>query len=159
MSDPITITQFRGKAGPYFSGAVRDHQPLLIQRGAEDFGLLLGAEEALLMLGDRRFNPEVTRSDGGVSVWLPEFAIDGQGDNYGAAREDLLNEVRYYVGEYMGNARQFLAAPNRRAHFPYVLKARFADLHDQLADVIFPGPPEPAQQVAAVVIPEPLPYR
>jgi len=74
MPKTVTITEFRAKAGPFFDTAIHDHQPLLIQRGVSDRGLLLGEAEAIAVLGDRRFNPEVMRSQGSVSVWLPEFA-------------------------------------------------------------------------------------
>jgi len=141
MSKTVNITQFRDKAGPYFTAAVHDHQPLLIQRGAHDRGLLIGEDEALVLLGDRSFNPEVIRGDGSISIWLPELGIYGEGSNYSEAKEDLLNEVRYYLDEYLANAADYLRAPNRKGHLPYVIKARLADLRDRLAETIFPGPP------------------
>jgi len=152
MVNPVTITEFRAKAGPFFDMAIHDHQPLVIQRGATDRGLLLGEAEAIAVLGDRRFNPEVMRSQGSVSVWLPEFAVYGEGSSYAEAKEDLLSEVRLYVDEYLDDTRAYMAAPNRAAHLPYVLKAHLADVRGQLAETIFPAPPAAASTRTPLVL-------
>jgi antitoxin YefM len=82
------------------------------------------------------------RGDGGVSIWLPELAIYGQGATYGEAKADLLEEVRVYVDEYLANAAEYQRAPNRAKHLPHVIKAYLADLRGELEGVIFPGPPD-----------------
>lgn len=150
MIEPVTITQFRDRAGPYFSTAVHKHQPLMIQRGASDRGLLIGEEEALALLGDRQFNPEVLSGEASVSIWLPELAIYGQSSSYAEAKEDLLSEVRYYLDEFLRSTQEYLAAPNRAGHLPYVIKAYLADLRGQLEEALFPGPPVTLQRSTAL---------
>jgi len=148
MPEPVSISSFRQKAGPYFTEAVHRHSPLAIRRGGEDLGLLLGGDEAWALLADRSFSPEVmrgddSRGDGGVSIWLPEFAIYGQGATYGEAKADLLEEVRVYVDEYLTSVAEYRRAPNRVTHLPHVIKAYLAELRSELEQVIFPGPPDP----------------
>jgi len=152
MPQPVTISTFRKSAGTYFSAVVHRHAPLAIQRGSEDLGLLLGGDEAWALLADRSFSPQVMRggSEGGVSVWLPEFSIYGQGSNYAEAKQDLLDEVRVYVGEYLENSAEYLRAPNRAGHLPHIMKAYLADLRGQLDEVIFPPAPSPRIHAAAV---------
>jgi antitoxin YefM len=142
MPEPVSISLFRQRTGPYFTEAVHRHSPLAIQRGSEDLGLLLGRDEAWALLSDRSFSPEVIRGDGGVSIWLPEFAVYGQGATYGEAKADLLEEVRVYVDEYLTNAAEYRRAPNRVAHLPHVIKAYLAELRGELEQVIFTGPPD-----------------
>jgi Antitoxin of toxin-antitoxin, RelE / RelB, TA system len=149
MPEPVSISLFRQKAGPYFSEAVHRHSPLAIRRGGEDLGLLLGRDEAWALLADRSFSPEVVRGDGSVSIWLPEFALDGQGTTYAQARADLLAEVRVYIDEYLANAAEYQRAPNRAEHLPHVIKAYLADLRGELEALIFPGPPDsPALRIS-----------
>jgi len=145
MPEPVSISLFRQRTGPYFTEAVHRHSPLAIQRGSEDLGLLLGRDEVWALLADRSFTPEVMRGrgDGGVSIWLPELALYGQGAKYAEAKADLLDEVRVYIDEYLANAAEYQRAPNRAAHLPHVIKAYLADLRDELEGVIFPGPPDP----------------
>jgi hypothetical protein len=154
MPKPVSISSFRQKTGPYFTKAVHRHSPLAIQRGSEDLGLLLGRDEVWALLADRSFSPEVMRGGGGVSIWLPEFALYGQGATYAEARADLLEEVRVYIDEYLANAAEYLRAPNRAAHLPYLIKVYIADLRGELEQVIFPGPPgSPAAQAGEVSVP------
>ena len=141
MPEPVSISSFRQRTGPYFTEAVHKHSPLAIRRGSEDLGLLLGGDEAWALLADRSFTPEVMRSDGSVSIWLPELAVYGQGATYAQAKADLLDEVRVYIDEYLANAAEYQRAPNRAAHLPHVIKAYLADLRGELERVIFPGPP------------------
>lgn len=150
MGDPVSITQFREKAGPYFTAAVLNHQPLVIQRGSNDRGLLIGVDELSELLGPHRFSPEVLRGEGSVSIWLPEFEIYGEGARYAEAREDLLNEVRVYIGEYLEAFERYRRAPNRAAHLPYIFKAYLADLNDELEEAIFPPGPPPEFQPASL---------
>jgi hypothetical protein len=142
MPEPISISLFRQKTGPYFTKAVHKHSPLAIRRGSEDLGLLLGRDEAWALLADHSFTPEVMRGDGGVSIWLPEFAVYGQGATYAEAKADLLDEVRVYIDEYLVNAAEYQRARNRAAHLPHVVKAYLADLRGELELLIFPGPPD-----------------
>jgi antitoxin YefM len=142
MPEPVSISLFRQKTGPYFSEAVHRHSPLAIQRGSEDLGLLLGRDEAWALLSDRSFSPEVMRGDAGVSIWLPELTLYGEGVTYAEAKADLLEEVRLYIDEYLANAEEYRRAPNRVAHLPHVIKAYLAELRGELELLIFPGPPD-----------------
>lgn len=140
MPAPLSVTSLREKIGPHLSGVVRDHRPVAVRRGRDELALLLGAQEALALVADRTFSPEVFGSHGSASIWLPELELYGQGPDIRAAKEDLLSEVRAYVDEYLGSG-DYVRAPNRAGHLPYVLRAYLADLRGELEDVIFSGPP------------------
>jgi hypothetical protein len=88
---------------------------------------------------------------GAVNIWLPELALYGRGPDFDAARDDLLDEVRDYVDEYVERAAEFLRAPNRAHHYPFVLKALLADVRNELEDVLFaePASATPREPVAA----------
>jgi hypothetical protein len=139
MIEPVMASTFRKEMGPRLDAVLHDHLPLAMQRRHE-LAVLVGASEMQLLVADRGFNPEVGGGDDGVSVWLPELQIYGQGKSYAEAKEDLLSEVREYVREYLSDGR-YLRAPNRAAHFPYVMRAYLAERDSDLASVIFGGPP------------------
>lgn len=145
---PLTVTSLREKIGPHLSGVVRDHRPVAVRRGQDELALIVGAQEALALVANRRFNPEVFGQPGSVSIWLPELELYSQGGDMQAAKDDLLSEVRVYVDEYLGSS-EYVSAPNRSGHLPYVVRAYLADLRGELAEVIFPGPPVPPAARAA----------
>jgi len=138
----VTITAFREQSGPVFTEVVQRHRPQVIRRGRDDRGLLVGLDEVWAMVSDREFAPQVMRGDEGVSIWLPEFEVYGEGDSYAEAKSELLDEVRAYVQEYLENADEYRRTPNRAAHLPHVVKALIAETRGQLEQVIFPGPPD-----------------
>ncbi len=144
MPAALKITEFRRSIGPTFSDVVQRHRPVRIDRGARESGVLLGADEALALVAGCRFHPEVHAEAGEVSIWLPEFALYGRGASFSEAREDLLDEVRDYVEEYLNEAELYSRAPNRVAHFPFVIRAWLADASGQLADVLFAPPADAA---------------
>jgi antitoxin of RelE/RelB toxin-antitoxin system len=152
MFNEVTITAFREQSGPVFTAAVQGHRPQVIRRGREDRGLLLGLDDAWAMVADRSFAPQVTHGEDAVGVWLPEFEVYGEGSTYADAKQDLMNEVRVYVAEYLANADEYRRAPNRAGHFPHVVKALIAETRGELEQAIFPAPPDLATlraQVAA----------
>lgn len=144
MPATLTITEFRHSIGPTFSDVVRGHRPVRIDRGARESGVLLGDDEVLALVANRHFHPEVFREGRDVSIWLPEFALYGRGASFAEAREDLLDEVREYVDEYLGEVELYSRAPNRADHFPFVIRAWLADASGGLADVLFAPPVDAA---------------
>lgn len=75
----------------------------------------------------------------GLSIWLPELELRGRGADFESAREDLIDEVRQYVEEYLGDDRLRMAA-NHQPHVPWVVRAMLLD-DGQLAEALFAQPP------------------
>lgn len=144
MVDEVTITEFRDHSRSVFTKVIQAHRPQIIRRGADDRGLLVGLDEMWALLTDRTFSPQVMRGDEGVSIWLPEFEVYGEGDTYAEAKAELLDEVRVYVAEYLEHADEHWRAPKRAGHLPHVVKALVAEARGELEQAIFPPPPDPA---------------
>ncbi|TMD44087.1 MAG: hypothetical protein E6I86_16880 [Chloroflexi bacterium] len=134
---PLNLSDVRDRISEVFTDAVVRHRPVPIARGRKDLGVLLGIEEIARLVEGISFGPEVFKEAGAVNVWLPEFQVYGRGKDLAAARRDLLDEVRDYVRDYLEEIDTYRAAPNRRAHFPHVIKALVADLSGHLDRVIF----------------------
>ena len=134
---PLNLSDVRDRISEVFTDAVVRHRPVPIARGRKDLGVLLGIEEIARLVEGVSFGPEVFKEAGAVNVWLPEFQVYGRGKDLAAARRDLLDEVRDYVRDYLEEIDTYRAAPNRRAHFPHVIKALVADLSGHLDRVIF----------------------
>jgi antitoxin YefM len=118
----VGVVRARSDLGRLVKNAALFHKPSLIANG-EAVGLLLGVEDVESLAAGLIFNPEVYRDGEGVSVWLPELEVYGHGGQVDSALEDLAQEVREYVDEYLADIDRYRHAPNRSSHFPYVLKA------------------------------------
>jgi Antitoxin of toxin-antitoxin, RelE / RelB, TA system len=149
MHAPLKVSTGRKEMSPRFDAVLHEHLPLPVQRGSGELAVLVGAPEVKVLVGDRRFNPEVFGGgDDGVSLWLAELQLYGQGATYEAAKEDLLDEVREYVDEYLSDST-YVRAPNRAPHLPYVIRAYIAEREGDLETVIFEGPPDSQRALAA----------
>jgi hypothetical protein len=145
MAHSVSATDARRQWSSFFSRAVHDRWPVLIERGRGERGLLIGSDELELVLSAYEFHPEALFEADAVSIWLPELALYGRGSSFDDAQSDLVEEVREYVDEYMGDAGLYLRAPNRADHFPFVLRAFVADSAGSLSDVLFTEPRVPVE--------------
>ncbi len=130
-----STTLFRANIGEHMTRAVHEHRPTAIRRGSRDLALLIGAQDLIKLMPQQRFSPEVLASDEGVSVWLPEFEIYGQGTTLAEAMIDLEAEVREYINWYLESDAS--RAPNRSHQFAHVLRALIADVNSRLHDELF----------------------
>lgn len=136
----ITATEARKRWADVFSQAVEAGWPVPIERGGDERGLLIGFEEMKLLLDPYTFSSEVFFESDAVSIWLPELEVYGRGPTFEAAQADLVDEVNAYVEEFLADARLYLRAPNRSAHFPWVIRAYVANAAGELAAVLFAPP-------------------
>lgn len=123
-----------------FDAAVA-HAPTRIARRRSGEAVLIGREDLLALTEPFAFNPAVYFEKQGVSIWLPELELWGRGSDFESAREDLIDEVRQYLEEWLADAR-LRAAPNRRPHAPWLVRALLLD-DTQLAESLFAEPAEP----------------
>lgn len=150
MPEATNVSVVRDRIGDFLTEAVVHHRPVAIAR-RRDRALLLGSDDVLRLVAAHEFHPEVFVEDGAVSIWLPEFALYGRGGSFPEAHEDLLEEVREYIDEYVERADEFVRAPNRAHHYPWVLRALVAELKHELGEVLFA---RPAHERAAAAEPE-----
>lgn len=139
MPQSVSITEARRKIGPLFSEVVVKHRPALIER-QDQLGLLVGEDDAVDLLAPYEFHTEVFFGEGAVSFWVPELSLYGHGADYDEAAGDLVDEVRAYIDEYWAEIDRYRRAPNRAAHFPYLMRAHLADRRGRLLDVLLAEP-------------------
>jgi Antitoxin of toxin-antitoxin, RelE / RelB, TA system len=140
MPEVLAVSDVRKRWAEVFRQAVSERHPVAIERGGGERALLIGLDELELLIAGYEFHPEAFFEPEAVSVWLPELGLYGRGAAFEEAQDDLLAEVRDYVDEYLSEAQLYLRAPNRAAHFPFVMKALVADAEERLAAVVFASP-------------------
>jgi len=133
----IVFSQARDTLADLFDAAVT-HAPTRIARRRSGEAVLIGREDLLELTEPFAFRPAVYFEPAGVSVWLPELEVWGRGPDFESAREDLVDEVRQYVEEYLADER-LRTAPNHRPHTPWVVKSLLLD-DEELDRALFAEP-------------------
>lgn len=147
MTREYSVSRAREALSDVFSAAVRGHLPVTIER-RDERAVLVGLDDLDVLLAPHEFHPEAYFEDDAVTLWLPEFALYGRGRTYDEAQEDLVDEVRTYVSDYLDDAVAYLNAPNRAHQFPHVVRALVSDTRGRLAEVLFAPPREEAERAA-----------
>ena len=133
----IVFSQARDTLADLFDAAVT-HAPTRIARRRSGEAVLIGREDLLELTEPFAFRPAVYFEPAGVAVWLPELEVWGRGPDFESAREDLVDEVRQYVEEYLADER-LRTAPNHRPHTPWVVKSLLLD-DEELDKALFAEP-------------------
>jgi antitoxin of RelE/RelB toxin-antitoxin system len=147
VPEAISISQLRESLREAFTRAVERHHPVLVERH-DELAALIGLDDLERLLSGVEFRSEVFLEEGAVTFWLPEFALYGRGATYDEAQEDLADEVRAYVDDYLNDSEVYLRSPNRAGHFPHVVRALVADARGRLLETLF-APPADESQAAA----------
>ena len=136
---PVIYSEARNAFADIFDAAIA-HAPTRIARRRSGEAVLIGHDDLLALTEPFTFNPSVYFEPHGVSIWLPELELWGRGSDFASAREDLIDEVRQYVEEYLADER-LRTAPNHRPHAPWLVRAMLLD-DEQLAETLFAEPAE-----------------
>jgi hypothetical protein len=148
MDARVSVSRAREALGEVLSAAVRRHVPVTIER-RDERAVLIGLDDLDGLLTPYEFHPETFFEGEAVTLWLPEFGLYGRGRTYDEAQEDLLEEVRAYMSDYLEDSAAYLNAPNRAHHFPHVVRALIADARGSLGEVLFAPPRDDSQPDAA----------
>ena len=84
-----------------------------------------------------KFDIELMQEDdGSVSLWLNPFGLYVNASSEEEAFNSLAKDAVVYAKEFMKNPRLYLNSPNRRNHFPHILKVMLCDNYEQVKDML-----------------------
>ena len=132
----LTATGFseaRSQLSRLFDEAFEELRPVLIRRKGREEALLLRRENLEVLLEPFALRAQVIREDdGSVTIAVDELEWAVNAPTRDAATRELVQDLRRYAEDYLARAQVFLRAPNRRAHFPYVLRILLAETDEQV---------------------------
>lgn len=123
MLKELTITDARKQLSNLFDSAYNEYKPVMVKRKQTEEVLILRKDLQQMILSDFTLKPEVLREeDGSVTLSLDTLEIYVNAEDKQKAEEELIKELKIYAQDYIQRSQLFLNAPNRRAHFPYVMR-------------------------------------
>ncbi len=140
MTQTLTEASFseaRSQLSRVFDEVVEDLRPVLIRRKGREEALLLRRAELEVLLEPFTLTAQVRREqDGSVTIAVDELEWAVNAPTRDAAVKELLDDLRQYAGDYLARAPVFLRAPNRRTHFPYVLRILLTSSDEELLGML-----------------------
>ena len=128
-----SFSEARSQLSRLFDEVIEDLRPVLIRRKGREEALLLRRDNLEVLLEPFTLTVQVMpEDDGSVTIAVDELEWAINAPTREAAVEELLEDLRQYAGDYLARAPVFLRAPNRRTHFPYVLRILLASTDEQI---------------------------
>ena len=132
MQTIINATEARKEWGMFIDGVVRG-KPEVVKRN-RDYFLSISLEQTLRLLDGYRFQADILpEDDGSITLALTEIDLVVNAPDLNSAKEELAAELISYSQDYFNEIQMYYNAPNRKPHFPYVLKV---SLLENINDIV-----------------------
>lgn len=133
MLSEFKFTDARSNLTGLYNKVYNDGQPVIVKRRQTEEVLLLRADLQKLLLDKYVFKPEVLHEDdGSVTLAMDDLELYANGGTIEEAAQDFVQDLKLYARDYVQRLQLFLNAPNRRSHFPYVLRVLLCDSDEEI---------------------------
>jgi hypothetical protein len=142
MVDELQFSQAKARLSALMDEVVHRDQLKVVRRdrGTDEVmyllprGLLAAAVETAHVVVD--YVPD----EDGIGLWVNELNIGAHGVDVAEARRNLVDEVRAYVANFLGELPVYLRWPDRAKLVPHVLRLAVARDDAELAQMLFEVP-------------------
>ena len=128
MLPELQFTEARNQFSTLYDSVFNSFNPTIVKRKQTEQVALLRVDLLKMVLADYKLNPEIIKEDdGSITLALDSLEIYANNSTLDLAACDLIEDLKVYSQDYMDRSQLFLQAPNRKSHFPYVLKVLLCD--------------------------------
>jgi hypothetical protein len=137
MLTEINFTNARKTFTDIYDSVWHRYLPVIINRHQDEEVLLLRRELQQEILKAYRLLPEILpEKDGSVTAAINELDIAVNKPTLEEAVNELVKELKIYAQEYIDRLQLFLNAPNRKGHFPYVLRVLLCENDQEVKSLL-----------------------
>lgn len=117
----INATDVRKHFSEFIDMVVRE-KPAVIKRN-RDYVFSLSVEDMCFILEQYRFSVDKQiEDDGSITLSLNEIDLVVNESTLENAVDSMAKEIKEYAEEYYENFKLYYNSPNRKIHFPYILR-------------------------------------
>lgn len=111
--------------------------PAIINRRKNEEVLMLREDLQKDILKVYTFKPEkLPEDDGSITLALDKLGIAVNASRLENAVDELVKELKIYAEDYLDRFQLFLNAPNRKEHFPYMLRIWLCDNDQEIKSLL-----------------------
>lgn len=131
------ITNARKDFSSLYDEVFNGFKPAIIKRKKVEEVLLLRVDLQKMLLSHFSLKPEViTENDNSITLSLDQLEIYVNSSTMEEAVKELVEDLKLYAQDYIRRSQLFLHAPNRRSHFPYVLRISLCDNDEEICNLL-----------------------
>lgn len=133
MLAEIKFTEARNDFSNLYNEVYNGLKPIIIRRKQAEQVLLIRTDLQKELLEEYRLKPKkLSENDGSITLALDEIELYVNADTVEDAVRELIQDLKIYAQDYIQRPQLFLNAPNRRSHFPYILRVLLCDNDDEV---------------------------
>ena len=133
MLAEIKFTEARNDFSNLYNEVYNGLKPIIIRRKQAEQVLLMRTDLQKELLEEYRLKPKkLSENDGSITLALDEIELYVNADTIEDAVRELIQDLKIYAQDYIRRPQLFLNAPNRRSHFPYILRVLLCDNDDEV---------------------------
>lgn len=137
MLDELQFTDARKDFTSMYNEVFNSYKPMIIKRKQAEEVLLLRTDLQKMLLSNFTLRPEILpEKDGSITLALDILEIFVNGETLNKAIIDLVQDLKNYAQNYIDRSQLFLNAPNRRPHFPYVLRILLCENDEEIRSLL-----------------------
>jgi hypothetical protein len=137
MLAELNITKARQNLSSLYDQVYNTYEPKIIKRKQTEEILLLRVDLQKMLLSNFKLKPEViNEDDGSVTLALDQLDIYVNSISLEDAISELIDDLKHYAQDFMKRSQLFLNAPNRKSHFPYILRILLCDSDEELRGLL-----------------------
>ena len=137
MLSELQFTEARNQFSTLYDSVFNKFNPAIIKRKNSEQIALLRVDLLKMLLLEFTLKPEVIyEEDGSVTLAIDILELYANNSNIDLATTDLIEDLKIYSQDYMQRSQLFLNAPNRRSHFPYILRVLLCDNDQEIRDLL-----------------------
>ena len=131
------LSTARQRFSEVYTETYAQYRPSVIKRNKGEEILLLRSDLQKMLLQKHTIITNVIREDdGSVTITTEPLDLYANADNEDAAINELIQEMKDYANDYLDRASFFLQSPNRRDHFPYVLRISLCQSDQEIRQML-----------------------
>lgn len=137
MLSELQFTEARNQFSTLYDTVFNTFNPAIIKRKRTEQIALLRVDLLKMVLSEFTLKPEVIfEEDGSVTLAIDTLELYSNNSSIDLATTDLVEDLKIYAQDYMQRSQLFLNAPNRKSHFPYILRVLLCDNDQEIRDLL-----------------------
>ena len=137
MLTELNLTDARKSFSSLYDEVFNAFKPTIVKRKKSEEILLLRVDLQKMLLSTFSLQPEIlVEDDNTVTLTINELDIYANANTKEEAINELVIDLKQYAQDYIHRSQLFLHSPNRRQHFPYVLRIILCDTDDEIRDLL-----------------------
>lgn len=137
MLNELQFTDARKDFSSMYNEVFNSYKPMIIKRKQAEEVLVLRTDLQKMLLSSFTLKPEIIHEDNGsMTLALDILEMYVNNETLEKALTDLAQDLKIYALDYLNRSQLFLNAPNRRSHFPYVLRILLCENDEEIRSLL-----------------------